>query len=262
MLSGTNLMRALTAISLLSAIGLLGCANRGMKPPGPDGGPGAGGTVATGGRGGQGGQGGMSGRGGGAGTTATGGSGGTGGQPTGTAGNCLVMATDGGIDGGPDGGACAAMFSFESGIQGAIINSGSTAFTAVRPSGTFTYCGSGALAINALFSGGSGPTTKGEVLLNLPGAPVDLTNKTITVRVAADPGCSSDLYLSVVLNTQAGAYYFSPLLQVRTITNQWKVATGTVIADAGTNAALALSLQAFSGTGYVGTIYVDEIDIR
>jgi hypothetical protein len=66
----------------------------------------------------------------------------------------------------------------------------------------------------------------------------------------------------VILNTQAGAYYFSPLLQVRTITNQWKVATGTVFADAGTTTALALSLQAFSQTGYVGTIYVDEIDIR
>ena len=104
-----------------------------------------------------------------------------------------------------------------------------------------------------------------QVLINLPGAGttgINLTGKTITVHLAADPGCSADLYLSLVVNTTAGAYYFSPPLQVRPITNMWKTATATVTADAGTMSALALSLQAFSVTGYTGKIYVDEIDIR
>ena len=45
------------------------------------------------------------------------------------------------------------MFNFESGVQGAVINAGSTAFTNLKPSGTFTFCGSGALAATSLFSG-------------------------------------------------------------------------------------------------------------
>jgi hypothetical protein len=239
------LNRALTAIPLF-AIGLLACANRGMHAPG-DGG--AAGTVAAGGRGGA-------------------APGGTGGGPTGTAGmggtgnggNCNVAA-DAGAGGGASG-ACGAMFNFEAGLQGATINGPSTGFKSVAQSGSFTFCGSGALAITAMFSGATGMGVKGEVVLNLPGAPLDLTNKTITVHVAADPGCSSDLYLAVVLNTQAGPIYFSPPFQVRPITNVWKTATATVQADAGSTSALYLSLQAFSSTGYQGTIYVDEIDIR
>ena len=128
--------------------------------------------------------------------------------------------------------------------------------------GTSTYCGAGALAINALFSGTQGPTTKGEVLINLAGAPVDLTGKTITVHVAADPGCSADLNLSLVLNTQSGPLYFTPAFPIRPVTNSWKTGTAMVTAGAGSTTALALSLQAFSATGYQGTIYVDEIDIR
>ncbi len=191
--------------------------------------------------------------------------GGTGGAATGTSGtsgtsggNCNVAATDGGATGG----ACGAMFNFETDIQGATINTGSSAFQSVAKSSAFTYCGSGALAITAMFSGTSGATTKGEVLINLPGAPVDLTGKTITVHVASDPGCSTDLNLSLVLNTQAGPVYFTPAFPIRPVTNMWKTGTATVTAVAGSTSALALSLQAFSSTGYQGTIYVDEIDIR
>jgi len=113
-----------------------------------------------------------------------------------------------------------------------------------------------------MFSGTSGNPTKGEVLLPLPAAPLDLTNKMITVHVASDPGCSSDLNLSLVLNTQSGPIYFTPTFPIRPVTNTWKMATVTVTADGGATTALNLSLQAFSSTGYQGTIYVDEIDIR
>jgi len=252
-------MRAITAIFLLSALGSLACANRGMHAP--DDGAGVAGSVGTAGRGGAGGTTGRGGTGG----TARGGTGGgptgvagTGGQTSGAAGNCNVAATDGGAGGG----ACGTMFNFETGVQGAMINAGSTAFTNLTRSGTFTFCGSGALAATAIFSGTSGPTIKGEVLINLPGAPVDLTNKTITVHVASDPGCSSDLYLSMVVNTQVGPIYFSPSVQVRPLTNVWQTGTATVTAAGGSTTAIALSLQFISATNYTGTIYIDEIDIR
>jgi hypothetical protein len=250
--------RALTAILLTSAIGSLACANRGMHAPGDGGTSGAG---ATGGRGGAGG--GAAGRGGSAGTAP----GGTGGGPTGTAGRGGTTGTAGNCNVAPDagastGGACGAMFNFESGTQGATINAGSTAFTAVKQSGAFTFCGSGALTITALFSGSTGPTTKGEILLDLPAAPLDLTGKTITVHVAADPGCAQSLTLSLVLNTQAGPIYFTPNFPITGVTNVWKTGSATVPAASGSTTALALSLQATSQSNYQGTIYVDEIDIR
>jgi hypothetical protein len=248
-------MRAPTAIFLLSALGPLACANRGMHAPGPDGGPGAGGTVAT------------AGRGGGGGTAGRGGSGGTGGGPvgsggagtggTGTGGGCGLPADAGAATGG----ACGALFNFETDTQGAMIGTQSTAFTAATKSGTFTYCGSGALAIRSLFSGTTGPTIKGEILLPLPNAPIDVTGKMITVHIAADPGCS-DLNLSMVLNTQSGPMYFTPMPLIRSVTNSWQTATVTVSPDGGAMNALTLSLQAFSSTNYQGTIYIDEVDVK
>ncbi len=244
-------MRAHTAI-FLALVACLACANRGMHAP-DDGGPGTAGSAGAAGRGGSGaaGRGGAGGGGTGGGPTGTGG---TAGQATGTGGTC-----SGAPPAGAPGGACGAMFNFETDKEGATINAGSTAFTASMQSTATSYCGSGALAITALFSGTSGTTTKGEVLIPLPGAPVDLTGKTITVHVAADPGCSTDLNLSVVLNTQSGPVYFTPAFPIRPVTNMWKTGTATVTAGPG---AIALSLQAFSSTGYQGTIYVDEIDVR
>jgi hypothetical protein len=251
------LMRAPTAVLLLSAIGSLACANRGMHAP--DGGPGAAGAAGSAGRGGQGG------------TSARGGSGGTGGGPTGVAGtggrggtvgtggsaSCSIPA-----DAGASGGACGAMFNFETDTEGAIINSGSSAFKSLAKSSAFTFCGSGALAITSQFSGMSGGTIKGEVLLPLAGAPIDVTGKTITVHVASDPGCSSDLNLSLVLNTQSGPMYFASTFPIRQVTNSWKTASVTVAADGGATTALNLSLQAFSTASYQGTIYIDEIDVK
>lgn len=258
-------MRPPTALFACFIVGLaiaaLGCANRGMHS---DAGAGTAGTAGMAGRGGGTGTAGRGGAGGGAGSA------GSGGAATGAAGRGGAGGTGGGgaCDLAPGanmaGGACGAMFNFESGTHGAVINAGSTAFTAIAPAGTSasSFCGSGALAITALFSGTSGATTKGEVLINLPGAPVDLTGKTITVHVAANPGCSTDLNLSVVLNTQSGPVYFTPAFPIRPVTNTWKTGTAMVTAVAGSTTALAISVQAFSSTNYTGTIYVDEIDIR
>ena len=263
------------ACVLLVAIALAGCANRGMKAPGEVD-AGNGGAVGAAGRGG-GGRGG-----GGGGMAGSGGTGGSGGSATGTAGtggsaaagrggnggsaSCNITPNNDagtGSDAGVDGGACSATFNFESTTHGAMINTGSQmAFQTIARSGAYTFCGNGALAITSMFSGTSGNSIKGEVIIPLPGAPVDLTNKTITVRVAADPGCSSDLNLALVLNTQAGPVYFTPTFPIRPLTTAWKTGMVTLSADAGAMTALTLSLQAFSTSGYQGTIYVDEIDIR
>src|SRR5262245_48337368 len=118
----------------LALAGLLAasCANRGMHAP-----EGAGGTgLAGGGRGGGGGS--------------TGGSGGAAGN-----GCPAPVARDGGMS-------CTSKFSFEAGSQGAAIaTTGQAAFTDVEANGTQTFCGSGALAVTASFSGTSGSTTKG-----------------------------------------------------------------------------------------------------
>jgi hypothetical protein len=258
-----------------------------MKPPG-DGGAGSSGAVGGAGQGGSSNRGGAGGSAGGtggdisgvggdsdggmAGGSGAGGRGGGGGAAAGGRGggggsaSCNISPNDGGATdagAGVDGGACPAMFNFESGIHGATINTGSQlAFQSIARSGTYTFCGNGALAITSMFSGTMGNSIKGEVLIPLPGAPVDVTNKTITVRVAADPGCSSDLNLVLVLNTQAGSVYFTPTFPIRPLTSAWKTGMVTLAADAGATTALSLSLQAFSTTGYQGTIYIDEIDVR
>lgn len=264
---------AILVVTLLAAIALSGCANRGMKPPSrDDGGAGRGGSGGSGGSfGGAGG----GGRGGGAGGS-IGGIGGTGGSMGGGAGaggrgggagsaSCNIVPNDGGTsaDAGADGGTCATMFNFESGMHGAMISTGAQlAFQSIARSGVYTFCGNGALAITSMFTGTSGNSIKGEVVIPLPGSPVDLTNKTITVRVAADPGCNNELNLVLVVNTQSGPVFFPQTFPLRPLTAAWRTAMVTLSADAGAMTALTLSLQAFSVTGYQGTIYIDEIDIR
>ncbi len=139
------------------------------------GGSGGGGVSGSGGgtagsSAGVGGRGGVGGIAGGSGTGGTSGIGGASGRG-GAAGSCGI------VPGMGSAGPCGSMFNFDSGPQGAMINAGSTAFTSIASSGTFTFCGAGALALTALYSGTSGPTIKGEVLIILPGAPVDLTGQ-------------------------------------------------------------------------------------
>ena len=92
------------------------------------------------------------------------------------------------------------MFNFESSPQGAIYQQRNRRLLNRWPDQPgSTFCGTGALAITALFSGTSGAATRGDVLIFLPGAGHRRrsTGKTITVRVAADPGCGdTDLNLS------------------------------------------------------------------
>src|SRR5450432_2309829 len=208
----------------------LGCANRGMEAP-HDGG---------------------------AGTTATGGAGGTGGTMKDA--GCSLL-TDALVDHSTT--TCNAMFNFESGTEGATIPASTQgAFTGVTKSGAPTYCGTGALAIAASFSGSSGLSVKGEVDLPLgtDGGARDLDGRAITVHVSANPACDASLKMNIVVIGALGAQQF-PLRNVP-LTANWTTASATLSADAGAASAIKIALEVTNVNGYVGTIYVDEIDIR
>jgi hypothetical protein len=231
-------LAATLAFSILSPA----CANRGMQAP--DSGAGIGGT------------------GGATGAAGTGGSGGVSGT-TGTAGADAECPGPVPTDAGADGAACTAKFNFENSTHGAVIPpTGQEAFTLVGRKDTQTYCGMGALAITAAFSGTGGNSTKGEVDIPIAAPDMSFTGKTLTVRFAADPGCSPDLGIAISLRTTAGDKVVIPT--VRPVTASWKTQTITFAADggvAGQDMVQAIIVQAFSSTGYQGTIYLDEIDL-
>jgi len=218
-------------------------------------------TAGTGGRAGNGGAaagtgggraGGTAGAGGGAAGTGPGGSGGSvggsGGSPI-VDGGCLAPS-DAAVVPGP----CNATFNFETSVQGARLGATQGAFQTPVNGGALGYCGK-ALAIPATFTG---PTDKGEIILPLgsDGGAVDLTGKTITISIAADPGCDADLDVFLVVNTQSLPVMFP----IPSVGGTWMRRTFTPTTDV--SASIALSLQAFSITGYRGTLYIDEIDIK
>jgi hypothetical protein len=80
-----------------------------------------------------------------------------------------------------------------------VITPASTAFTDLQTIGARSRSAARARSqITARSAARSGATTKGEILINLPGRARRRDGKTITVHVAADPGCSQDLNLSMV----------------------------------------------------------------
>ena len=233
------------------------------------GGIGTGGIVGTGGIGTGGiiGTGGMGTGGGGTGGHGTGGSG-TGGHGGGSGGN------QGGHGGGGSGGngnhdagvdhpsQCTARFNFESGAEGAMLGTNQAAFTQLTVSSADTFCGNGALALTALFSGTSGPSTKGEVVLPLgaDGGTVDLTGKTLTVNAAAAGASGTLLRLTVAVVTSAGS--FIPISDVF-LSSSWTISRALLAADAGgIDSAISIQIDVTSFAGYTGTVYLDEIDIN
>jgi hypothetical protein len=238
----------LAVTAALVVLGTFGCANRGMVAPHDGGGE----DTSKAGGGGKGGSG--------------GGGGGHGGASgaAGTAGikdaGCSLL-TDALVDHSTTN--CSAKFNFESGTEGASLPAGTqAAFTGVVKSSTQTYCGTGALAISASFSGTTGNTTKGEVDLPLgtDGGTANVVGKTVTIHILVAPAtCGGDLRLSVSLDTTIGE---PVVLRLATLTSNWTTASVTLTADGGAASATKLALQAFSTSGYTGTIYLDEIDIR
>ena len=157
---------------------------------------------------------------------------------------------------------CGAIFNFEGAgnLEGATLLAGSQGFTGVSQGTTpHTYCGTGSLAIAATFSGSSGNTTKGEVDIPLGGA-ANLSGKTLTVHVSASPVvCGEDLRFKVILDTTTG----SPVaLSINAVTSNFTTVSASLATVAGANATNKLAIEAFSTSGYTGTIYVDEIDLQ
>ena len=253
----------LVVASALAGSCLVGCANRGMVAPSDEtgtGGGSSGGTAALGGSGGTGGSS-TGGKGGGTGGSSTGGKGGGTGGTNVDAGCGLV--TDALFDHSTT--VCSAMFNFEGAgnLEGATLLAGSQAFTSVLQGTTpHTYCGTGSLAIATTFSGTSGATTKGEVdiPLGVDGGAANLSGKTLTVHVSASPVvCGEDLRFKVILDTTSG----SPVaLSINSVTSNFTTASASLATVAGANAATKLAIEAFSTSGYTGTIYVDEIDLQ
>lgn len=253
----------------LAVLCTLGCANRGMVAP-QEGGVsmgGTGGTIKTDGGAGTGGHGGSAaggsggkggGAGGGSGGAGSGGKGGASGAPGKDAG-CSLLA-DASVEHSTT--SCNALFNFESGIEGATIVGTGSAFQSLAKTSTPTYCGTGALAITAHFSGTTGAATKGEVDLPIgtDGGAANLNGKTVSVHVSANPACDPRLTMTVVVIAASGTQEF-PLRNVP-VTANWNTASATLTADGGENSAIKLALDFSSIDGYQGTIYVDEIDVR
>jgi hypothetical protein len=251
------LVLRLVVASALAGPCLVSCANRGMVAPSEETGTGggSGGTAALGGSGGSS----TGGKGGGAGGSA-GSKGGSGGSNVDA--SCSLV-TDALFDHSTT--ICGAMFNFEGAgnLEGATLLAGSQAFTTISQGTTpHTYCGTGSLAIAAAFSGTSGATTKGEVdiPLGVDGGAANLTGKTLTVHVSANPVlCGEDLRFKVILDTASG----SPVaLSVNTVTSNFTTVSASLTTVAGASASNKLAIEAFSTSGYSGTIYVDEIDIE
>lgn len=235
-----------------SELGGSGGALTGVGGAGGTAGDGAtGGTIAAGGKGG-----------GGAGAGGTAGAGGKGGGSGGSNvdASCSVV-TDALFDHSTT--SCGAMFNFESGTEGATLLAGPQAFTSVTHATTpHTYCGAGALAIAATFSGTTGPTTKGEVdiPLGVDGGTANVSGKTLTVHISASPAaCGEDLRFKVLLDTTTGS---PTALSLNAITANYTTVSASLAAVVGAAATNALAIQVFSVSGYTGTIYVDEIDLR
>jgi hypothetical protein len=241
---------------------------RGTQDGSINSGSGVAGTNGQGGRGGTGG----------AGSGGHGGNVGSGGRGGGHAGNGGAAGSGGSGISGQDAGcgfltdaqvehsttSCTALFNFESGIEGATVASNATqlAFRGVSKVSSPTYCGTGALAIAASFSGTSGPSVKGEVDLPLAtdGGTTNLNGKTITIHLSANPACDPTLKLTVTIVDASAAQQF-PLRNVLATAN-WTTASATLAADAGADSAIKISLDITDISGYQGTIYVDEFDIR
>lgn len=193
----------------------------------------------------------------------SGGSGGTAGQP-GSGGSGGMVATGSGGTGGIPLIPCNTRFNFENGATyGAKLGTdGSMAFKAVG-TGLHTACGLGALQITAAFTGTMGATAKGTVVIDLP-APENMAGKTISLKASVDPVAKPPLTgpsLTLSLVTPMG--FVDLLPSIRNIPGGY---TSTMSYPIPSNAGImSVSSIVIVGTdveGYVGKLYVDELDVK
>jgi hypothetical protein len=234
------------------------CANRGMVVS-ADGG-GSGGTGGSGGA--LGGSGGDSTGSGGSGGEASGGSGGGGGANVDTA-PMMDAASDAKDvrDVSTDHACPTATFTFESGMSAKLGTAGTAAKSITTSTGN-RYCGQRSLEISTTFSGTLGPSTKGEVLIDLTGAQQNLVGKTITINVSAIPEPMPSAYVALTLMTGGRPVDLMPTIKPLTsdwTTQSYKLPAG---ADGGVMGVTTISIQIFDTNNYDGKIYIDDLDIR
>lgn len=240
---------------IILAFASLGCVNRGMVAPPADGDTG------------------MGGHGGGGGTVVDAsrdmiGAGGVDG------GDSCDM--DGGVDGGDggvvaDGGnpsSCTAIYNFESpagcGLYGAVLGStpdspaATAGFTGLHHT-PVAFCGRGGMAIDVDFN--LTTRTGGEVLLTVSqDGSLSYAGKTLTLSVmgSVDGGPNLRFYVFLVAGGR-----FQQIL-VTPITTSWQtLSVALPVPDGSADQVMSISLEAFGrGSPYVGTFYVDEIDVK
>ena len=149
-------------------------------------------------------------------------------------------SVDGGTtDAGVDGGACPAMFNFETGIHGAMVNAGvQLAFQSIARSAPTRSAATARWRSRRCSAAPRRNSIKGEVLIDRcrraarrPDQQDDHRSRRRGSRLQR-----RDLNFALVLNTQTAAVYFTPTFPIRPLTAAWK--TGTVVltnADAGTS---------------------------
>ena len=176
-------------------------------------------------------------------------------------------ASDGDASGGV---ACNSLMNFENCLlYGAVLNDpdqqlGFKSFSAVSAP---TFCGSGALQIDVSLSGDkdAGPVGHGELYIRIPGGPIDLRGKTVTVHVMAIPATSNRINFNLIPVTSVSYAPHSPKLSP--IPDQWATASDSFapadleLADGGVLLVDRFSIQANTGDSYVGKIFIDEIDV-
>jgi hypothetical protein len=144
----------------------------------------------------------------------------------------------------------------ESGVQ-----MGFTGFNAISSP---TFCGAGALAIETRLMpppDGGLETRQGQLLLSIPGGPIDLGGKTITVHVSASVA-STNLTSFYLTPVRTDGVYGPSSAKVSPLRTQWATAsTNFPVGEPLVATIDRISLQVISSVDYAGTVYVDEIEI-
>ena len=189
---------------------------------------------------------------------------------------CTVTDGGAGMDGGGGSDAgdaaaamtCGALMSFENCVVygamllGPIAQRGFTGFSAIASP---TFCGAGALAIetNLLMPTDADKVSNvGELYLTIPGGPLNLGGKTVTVHASTNTSSTNltSFYLTPV-NTDTlygpGSAKVSPLRSTQWTTASASFAVGEPLVERVDR----FSIQVISNVDYQGTVYVDEIEI-
>ncbi|HET6281342.1 MAG TPA: hypothetical protein VFH73_10255 [Polyangia bacterium] len=155
---------------------------------------------------------------------------------------------------------CNTRFNFENGMTyGAKLGPATMmeAFKAVVAGTEHTQCGFGSLQLMTQFSGTTGNTIKGIVVIDLP-MTENLAGKTLTIGVATELPATPSPTVSVSFVTATGFVDLPPV--IKNIPATFLSTTHPIPATA--TAVSAIYIVATDSNSYTGKLYIDEIDIK